>query len=138
DAGTGGVFAPRDPIAQVLGPITAASALGNSLNTTAIKTIMAAGVPQTIQTLKRVGYTSLDNPGGYGPALVTGGGEITLLDQVYGYSVLATNGIMRGTEALTTSRLDPGERTLEPAAILRVQDPEGRVIYEYEQPEEQR
>ncbi|MDA0815762.1 MAG: transglycosylase domain-containing protein [Chloroflexi bacterium] len=138
DFATGTGFAPRDPISQVLGPITAAEALGNSLNTTAIKTIMAAGVPETIQTLKRMGYTTLDNPGGYGPALITGGGEITLLDQVYAYSVLATNGVMRGTEALTTRRLDPGERTLEPAAILTVQDPEGRVLYEYETPEEQR
>ncbi|MEX2375460.1 MAG: transglycosylase domain-containing protein [Dehalococcoidia bacterium] len=138
DFATGEGFAPRDPISQVLGPITAASALGNSLNTTAIKTIMAAGVPETIQTLKRMGYTTLDNPGGYGPALVTGGGEITLLDQVYAYSVLATNGLMRGTEAIVTPALDPGERTLEPAAILLVQDPEGRALYEYETPEEQR
>ncbi|MDA1010904.1 MAG: transglycosylase domain-containing protein, partial [Chloroflexi bacterium] len=138
DFATGEGFAPRDPISQVLGPITAASALGNSLNTTAIKTIMAAGVPQTIQTLKRMGYTTLDNPGGYGPALVTGGGEITLLDQVYAYSVLASNGLMRGSDAITTRALDPGERTLEPAAILLVQDPEGRVLYEYDTPQEQR
>ena len=137
DYSTGASFAPRDPIAQVLGPITAAEALGNSLNTTAIKTIIAAGVPQTIQTLKRVGYTTFDNPAGYGPALITGGSEITLVDEVYAYSVLATGGIMRGSEAVATPRLDPGERTLEPAAILEVTDSEGRVIYEYE-PQEQR
>jgi len=138
DFATGEGFSPRDPISQVLGPITAAEALGNSLNTTAIKTIMAAGVPQTIQTLKRVGFTTFDNPSGYGPALITGGSEITLLDEVYAYSVLATGGIMRGqSDAMVTPHLDPGERTLEPAAILEVLDSEGRVIYEYE-PEEQR
>ncbi len=138
DFSTGEAFSPRDPISQVLGPITAASALGNSLNTTAIKAIMAAGVPQTIQTLKRVGFTTFDNPAGYGPALITGGSEITLLDQVYAYSVLATGGIMRGqSDALVTQQLDPGERTLEPAAILDVSDSEGRILYEYE-PEEQR
>ncbi|MEX2031520.1 MAG: hypothetical protein WEA81_01510, partial [Dehalococcoidia bacterium] len=49
-----------------------------------------------------------------------------------------TNGIMRGQEAIVTSRLDPGERTLEPIAILRVTDPEGRTVYEVDQPEEQR
>ncbi|MQC17847.1 MAG: penicillin-binding protein [Chloroflexi bacterium] len=138
DFATGDGFSPRDPISEVLGPITAAEALGNSLNTTAIKTILAAGVPQTIQTLKRVGYTTLDNPGGYGPALITGGSEITLLDEVYAYSVLATGGIMRGqSDAMVSPRLDPGERTLEPAAILEITDSEGRVLYEYE-PEEQR
>jgi membrane peptidoglycan carboxypeptidase len=138
DYGTGQAFSPRDPIQQVLGPITAAQALGNSLNTTAIKTIMAAGVPETIQTMRRMGYTTFDNPAGYGPALVTGGSEVTLVDQVYAYSVLATNGIMRGHDALTTRWLEPGDRTLEPAAILMVQDPEGRVVYEYETPDEQR
>jgi len=138
DFSTGQAFSPRDPISQVLGPITAAEALGNSLNTTAIKAIMAAGVPQTIQTLKRVGYTTFDNPGGYGPALITGGSEITLVDQVYSYSVLATGGIMRGqSDAMVTRQLDAGERTLEPAAILEISDSEGRVLYEYE-PEEQR
>jgi membrane peptidoglycan carboxypeptidase len=136
DFSTGSTFSPRDPISQVLGPITAAEALGNSLNTTAIKTIMAAGVPQTIQTLKRVGFTTFDNPAGYGPALITGGSEVTLLDLVYANSVLATGGVMRGSDAITTSRLDPGERTLEPAAILEVTDSEGRVLYEYEAKEQ--
>ncbi len=138
DYSTGDVFSPRDPIGQLLGPVTAASALGNSLNITAIKAIMFAGVQDTIQVMNRVGYTTFDNPGGYGPALTTGGSEITLLDQVYAYSVLATNGLMRGQEAITTTRLDPGERTLEPIAILRIEDSEGKVIHEMEQPEEQR
>lgn len=138
DYSTGSVFSPRDPIATLLGPITAASALGNSLNITAIKAIMYAGVPQTIQTLNKVGYTTFDNPGGYGPALTTGGAEITLLDQVYAYSTLATNGVMVGQEAIATPRLDPGERTLEPIAILRVEDSEGKVLLDTEEPEEQR
>src|SRR5690606_8409169 len=62
----------------------------------------------------------------------------TLLDQVYAYGVLASNGVMRGQEAITTARLDPGERALEPIAILRVEDSEGKVLHEMEQPEEQR
>ncbi len=136
DFATGDSFAPRNPIQGFQGPMTAASALGNSLNITAIKAIVYAGVPETINTLKRVGYTTLDNPLGYGPALTTGGGEITLLDQVIGYSVLATNGVMRGQEALVTPALDPGERTLEPIALLKVTDPDGDVLYEYQEPQE--
>jgi len=137
DFSTGEEFAPRDPIATLIGPMTAASALGNSLNITAIKAILYAGVDNTIATLKRVGYTTFDNPGGYGPALTTGGAEITLLDQVYAYSTLASNGVMRGQEAIATSRLDPGERTLEPIAILRVTDPEGRILHQVDEVEEQ-
>lgn len=137
DYSTGGTFSPRDPIGTLLGPITAASALGNSLNITAVKAIMYAGVPQTIQLMNRMGFTTFDNPGGYGPALTTGGGEVTLLDSVYAYATIATNGIMRGQEAITTPRLDPGERTLEPIAILRVEDSEGKVLLDVK-PEEQR
>jgi membrane peptidoglycan carboxypeptidase len=138
DFSTGEEWSPRNPIAEYQGPITAAKALGNSLNVTAIKTIMYAGVPNTISTLKRVGYTTLDNPLGYGPALTTGGSDITLLDQIIGYSVLATNGIMRGQEALTTPALDPGERVLEPVAILRIQDADGRILYQFTEPEQRR
>ncbi len=136
DYATGQVFAPRNPISGFQGPMTAASALGNSLNITAIKAILYAGVPNTINTLKRVGYTTLDNPLGYGPALTTGGGEITLLDQVIGYGVLAAEGVMHGQEAIVTPALDPGERALEPVALLKVTDADGTVLYEFTRPEE--
>ena len=99
-------FSPTNPTNSYLGPIAADKALGNSLNVAAIKTIIAAGVQNTIATLKKVGYTTFDNEGGYGPALTTGGSEITLLDQAIGYSVLANNGIMRGQEDRKSTRLN--------------------------------
>lgn len=136
DETNGDEFKPRDPIQQVLGPIPAAKALGNSLNTTAIRTILFAGVPETIDTLKRVGFTTFDDPTRFGPALTTGGSEVTLVDMVYAYSVLSTNGVMRGAEAAATPRLDADERSLEPAAILQIADSDGRVLWEYT-PEEQ-
>jgi len=137
DPGTGGEFSPRDPIGTFQGPMTAASALGNSLNITAVKAIEFAGVGNTISVLKQLGHTALDNPAGYGPALTVGGGEITLLDQVISYGVLAAEGVMRGQEIVVTE-VDPGERTLEPIAILEVTNAEGEVLYQYEAPEERR
>ena len=137
DAGTGRAFSPRDPISTFQGPMTAASALGNSLNITAVKAIQFAGVDNTISVLKQMGHTALDNPGGYGPALTVGGGEITLLDQVISFGVLAAEGVMRGQEIVVTE-VDPGERTLEPIAILEVTNAAGDVLYEYEAPVERR
>jgi membrane peptidoglycan carboxypeptidase len=136
--GVGGEFTPRNPGGGYQGPVTAEVALGNSFNITAIKTMIASGVPETIEMYQRFGYTTLDNPGGYGPALTTGGGEITLMDQAIAYSVLAAGGIMRGQQAIVTPGLLPGGRTLEPIALLRVSDPEGRLLYEFQEPEEQR
>jgi membrane peptidoglycan carboxypeptidase len=137
DAATGEPFRPRDPISVLQGPMEAQSALGNSLNITATKTILFAGVQDTIQMLKAVGYTSLDNPLGYGPALTLGGVDITLFDQIIGYSVLASGGIMRGQEVVH-DRVDGDERQLEPVSLLRVTNFEGELLYEFTAPEERR
>ncbi len=138
DPSTGGAFTPTDPISGFLGPVTAEKSLGNSLNIGAVRTILSAGVENTIATLKKVGYTTFDNPGGYGPALTTGGAEITLLDQSVGYMVLANNGLMRGQELVYTERKDNATRTLEPIALLKVVDGDRKVLYEFKQPVERR
>ena len=137
DAATGEPFAPRDPISELQGPMQAQRALGNSLNITATKTILFAGVADTIQMLKAVGYTSLDNPLGYGPSLTLGGVDITLLDQMIGYSVLASGGLMRGQE-IVHATVDGDERQLEPVSLLRVTNFEGELLYEFVAPEERR
>ena len=136
DAATGEFFEPRNPSGDFQGVIPAAQALGNSLNIPAFKTILFAGVNDTVQLLKQMGLTTLDNPLGYGPALTLGGVDITLQDLTYAYSTLATGGIQRGQQALTPH--DPGERNLNPVALLRVTDADGRVLYEFGEPEEQR
>ena len=138
DPSTGGTFSPRNPTNTYLGPIAADLALGNSLNVSAIKTIISAGVLNTITTLKKVGYTTFDNEGGYGPALTTGGSEITLMDQVFAYSVLANNGVMRGQELVVTDRKNNNTRSLESVALLKVTDSEKKVLYEFKQPVERR
>jgi len=135
DPSTDEPFKPRNPGTGYQGVIPADEALGNSLNVTALKTILYAGVPETIHTLKLAGFTTLDNPAGYGPALTLGGVDVTLEDLVYGYSTFATGGILRGEKTLFN--YDEGERSLDPVSILRVSNGMGDVIYEYE-PVEQR
>jgi membrane peptidoglycan carboxypeptidase len=136
DAATGEPFSPRNPIAEFQGVTTAEKALGNSLNIPAFKTIIWAGVNNVVSVLKEVGFTSLDNPLSYGPALTLGGVDITLEDIVIGYSVLANGGVMRGQDAVTP--FDRGERTLEPVALLKVTDADARVLYEFEDAAERR
>ena len=132
DPATGEDFVPRNPGGRFRGILPAREALGNSLNIPAIKTILFAGVNETVDLLKQVGFTTLDNPLGYGPALTLGGVDITLHDITYAYSVLANQGLMRGQERRTEP--EPGTRPLEPVALLRVADADGRVIYQFIEP----
>ena len=136
DPATGDFFQPRNPSGTYQGVIPAGDALGNSLNIPAFKAILFAGVENTMAVYKQVGITTLDNPLGYGPSLTLGGVDVKLEDMVLAFSVLANNGVMRGQDAL--ERYDPGERTIDPVALLRVSDHAGTVLYQFEEPTERR
>ena len=138
DPATGEFFEPTNPGPEnfFTGTISAANALGNSLNIPAFKTIQFAGVGNTTTLMRRVGLTTLDSPRGYGPALTLGGADITLEDLTYAYSVLAAGGVMRGQDALEAH--GAGERTLDPVALLRVTNAEGTVLYDFQAPVERR
>ena len=136
DPATGEFFRPRNPSSDYQGSIAAEDALGNSLNVPAFKTILFAGVDNTAAVYRQVGMTTVDSPLGYGPSLTLGGVDITLEDVTLAYSVLANLGIMRGQEAIEGH--DPGERTIDPIALLKVTDADGKVLYEFTEPSERR
>ncbi len=138
DPATGEFFEPTNPGPAnfFTGTISAANALGNSLNIPAFKTIQFAGVGNTTTLMRQVGLTTLDSPRGYGPALTLGGADITLQDLTYAYSVLANGGMMRGQEVLEPH--GAGERTLDPVALLRVTNAEGALLYDFQAPVERR
>ena len=136
DPATGQFFRPRNPSGGYQGSISARNALGNSLNVPAFKTILFAGVDNTVAVYRQVGMTTVDSPLGYGPSLTLGGVDITLEDVTLAYSVLANLGIMRGQEAI--EGYDPGERTIDPVALLKVTDADGKVLYEFTEASERR
>ena len=71
-------------------------ALGNSLNTPAVRTIQFVSVERFLNGLKSMGIHSLyQHPDYYGDGLALGNGEITLLELVGAYTVLANRGIYR-------------------------------------------
>ncbi len=118
------------------GPMHIRHALGNSYNVPAVQVMSWVGVEKVLRTAHSMGINSLDKPGSeYGLSLTLGGGEVTLMDMVYAYSVMDNMGVMIGQprpEAL--QRLS--YRTLDPVAILRVEDRNGNVLYEYNQPQQ--
>jgi membrane peptidoglycan carboxypeptidase len=123
-------FTPANPGRNFQGPITIRNALGNSLNIPPIKVAQQVGVDAVVSQAKKMGFTSLT--GNYGPAIATGGVDLTPLDMAYGYSVFANGGIMRGQEPFAFNRHRAGERTVDPISILKVTDAQGRVRFDVE------
>jgi len=111
------------------GPMTVRTALSNSFNVPAVKTLDFVGIyddPDTdekegmISMAERLGISSLIRPD-YGLSLTLGGGDVSLIEMTGAFSVFANGG-----------------QRVPPVAILKIVDHEGEVVYEYEpQPGEQ-
>jgi penicillin-binding protein 1C len=105
------------------GPVTVRTALSNSLNVPAVKTLYYVGVydnPDTpkndglIGMAERMGITSLTRDD-YGLSLTLGGGEVSLLELTGAYAVIANSGMR-----------------VPPVAILKIVDFEGKTVFEYQ------
>jgi membrane peptidoglycan carboxypeptidase len=122
-------YIPSNYDGKFHGPVTVRVALANSFNVPAVKTLNFIGVyddpvtPQKegmVAMAERLGITSLTAPD-YGLALTLGGGEVSLLELASAYAVFANGG-----------------QRVPPVAILKIQDFQGKVIFEYKpQPGEQ-
>ena len=78
------------------GPLRVREALGNSLNIPAVRAIQFVGVANFLDCLRALEIRSLQqHPDFYGDGLALGNGEITLLELVRAYTVLARQGIYR-------------------------------------------
>jgi len=96
------------------GQVTLRSALSQSLNIPSVKVLDSlAGFLDSIETARVMGITTLDDPKKYGLSIVLGGAEVKLLDMVSAYGVFATEGLR-----------------ISPAAILKIEDSKGNVIFE--------
>jgi len=109
-------YVPQNYDGLFRGPVTLRQGLAQSLNVPSIKVLMnLSTIKDSIETAKKMGITSLREYTYYGPALVLGGGEVTLLDMVSSYSVLASGGLK-----------------MKPSAILKIEDGEGQIIEQRE------
>jgi 1A family penicillin-binding protein len=106
-------YTPQNFNGSFNGPISMREALANSLNVPAVKTLYLAGVKETVEFAKSMGITTLSDYNQYGLALVLGGGGVTLLDETSAFGVFANDGIR-----------------IEPQAVLRIEDSNGKTIYE--------
>jgi len=132
---TGTPYVPENYDRKYHGPQRMRLALARSYNIPAVEALYLAGVDDVIRTAHRMGISTLDRGlDYYGLSLTLGGGEVRLIDMVYAFSVFANSGRMYGAP-VPQDQLRAGYRELNPVAILRVDDRDGNVLYEYSQPE---
>ena len=132
---SGNPYVPENYDRKYHGPQRMRLALARSYNIPAVAALSLAGVDNVIRTAHRMGINTLDRGlDYYGLSLTLGGGEVHLFDMVYAFSVLANNGRMYGAPVPDDQRR-AGYRELDPVAILRVENRNGKVLYEYTQPQ---
>ncbi len=106
-----GCYAPQNYDGIFRGPISIRSALGQSINVPAVKTLYLVGIQNAIKLANDMGITTLKNASDYGLTLVLGGGEVRLLDMTSAYGVFATGGIRH-----------------DPTPIISISDSKGNII----------
>lgn len=107
-------YAPSNYDGAFRGPMTFESALAQSINIPAIKTLYLVGIQNAINLAKSFGLTSLGDPDQYGLTLVLGGGEVRLLDLTGAYAAFGNDGVKN-----------------TPTGILEVDDAQGNVLQKY-------
>jgi penicillin-binding protein 1C len=128
-------YVPENYDRKYHGSVRLRQALASSYNIPAVWTLHQAGVRNVINTAHRMGITTL-NGDFYGLALTLGGGEVKPLDMAYANAVLANMGMMAG-QPVPPERQRPGHRTVDPVALLRVEDSSGNILWQYSKPETQ-
>lgn len=111
-------YDPKNNEGGFMGIMNIRRALRLSRNIPAVEAIEIVGVTNFINTLEKFGYSTFTSPENYGAALALGSGDVKLVEHTNGYAVFANGGIYQ---------------PLSP--ILKIEDKEGNIIYEYDQDE---
>jgi penicillin-binding protein 1C len=123
-------FVPENFDRKFRGPLSLRQALACSYNIPAVSLLERIGVESALEMAHRLGITALRDRKLYGLALTLGGGEVSLLDHTYAYSVFANGGVMAGVP-VPPQRREPGFRELDPVSTLKVADGRGKVLDEF-------
>lgn len=111
-------YVPENYDGKFRGPILVREALGNSINVPAVKMVSLVGVKDMLSVAYDMGLLTLkptaETLARVGLSVALGGGEVKPLELVSAYSAFANGG-----------------KRVEPVAILRVTDSNGKVLEEW-------
>lgn len=117
-----------------LGNIAVRKALSESVNTTAVRTLLEIGELNYRDMAWRMGITDL-NRDDCGATITLGACEVKLVDMTFAYATVANNGLMKGRP--TSEDLSDDFRDLDPVSVLKIEDAEGNILYQFSEPEEE-
>jgi 1A family penicillin-binding protein len=114
----GTVWQPKNFDNKFHGKVTARTALGNSLNIPAVKTLEHIGIEGAVELVRKLGISTWTDRSRLGLSLSLGGAEVLPLELTGAYATLANNG-----------------RRIPPVAITKLVDAEGNVLEDYKVPQ---
>ncbi|MDB5237068.1 MAG: putative penicillin-binding protein [Parcubacteria group bacterium] len=107
-------YSPGNYDGKFRGPMTFTTALAQSINVPAVKTLYLDGIPSVVNLATSMGITTLGKPSAYGLSLALGAAEVRLLDLTSAYGAFANDG-----------RLNPA------TGILSITDKDGHTLEQY-------
>lgn len=111
-------YTPENYDDKYRGPIELRFALGNSINTVAVKLTAATGLKDIMTAGFQAGISTweptTENIRDVGLSLALGGREVKLLEMTAAYATFANEGVK-----------------VDPVSLLKVTDPKGKTLYEY-------
>lgn len=116
-AGAPKKYCPVNYDGQFHGPTQLRFALGNSYNIPAVKMLGVNGVREFVASASAFGITTFKDPDRYGLSLTLGGGEVRMTEMSQAFSALANQGKPHKLQS-----------------ILKITDKNGKVLYEYKDP----
>ncbi len=116
--GSNPTYVPENYDGKFRGFVQLRFALGSSLNIPAVKLLSLVGIRDMLSLAYDMGFESLEpteeNLKRFGLSVTLGGGEVRLLNAVQAYSAFANGGVR-----------------VEPVAILKVEDRNGKTLFEH-------
>jgi penicillin-binding protein 1C len=89
-----GLYRPHNYDEQFRGLVSVRTALADSLNVPAVRTLGLVGAESMVQELRRLGFAGVVEAGDfYGPALALGSADVSLWEMVGAYRALASGGV---------------------------------------------
>ena len=97
----GGGYIPLDADRKFRGDVSVRSAISQSLNIPSVEVMQKLGVANSVEALKRLGISTIDDKTDYGLSLALGSAEAKLTDMTNAYAAFANAGSQYGTTTIT-------------------------------------
>ncbi|MBZ0301669.1 MAG: transglycosylase domain-containing protein [Anaerolineae bacterium] len=122
------IYTPANPDGLFRGPINLREAMSAWLLPPAVQLANEKRLDNILGRAHLLGLNSLDENARYDLSLLERGGQVSVLDMAYAYSVLSSMGDMRGVQVDPIGR---NYRGRDPVSVLRIEDASGEVLWDY-------